>query len=606
MTRTLRRFAALALAAGAALLLTACAVSVSGDSGTATGGSVSTNVDDFTFASFDADYTLTRAEDDTSRLTVVETIVAVFPDYDQNHGIRRSIPDTYNGQPLEPRLVSVTDADGTPRPAETDTTDGQFVITSRADQYLHGAQTFVVTYTLENVTWHFPNTNDDEFYWDVNGTDWPQPFGAVTARLHVPADLAPALTGQHACYQGAQGATTTCEIAAGPQPDGGVAVSAKAADLGPHETMTIAVGFAPGTFATFDASPFRSVWGWLALAGALGAIAVLVWAIVLRVTRLRDAPGLRFIVPEYDPPAQVDALLAAVLLRRQTKAVPAEILEQAVAGSIRIVEDGRTWGGKPKLRAELVDPSRADTDGALLLTGLFGDAPIAGASFDFSRDATKLPATARQLQRWAARELRDRGLVRSVPGWVRGLPILAALAAGILVVACGIAALSAGVFVPFPMALMVLAVVVFFVVASIVPHRPLSPLGAEVRDRLHGLRVFIDWAEADRIRMLQSPQGAERRRVDAADPAQVLHLYEELLPYAVVFGQEKRWSEELAARYGEGVSPSWYVGAAVFDPSAFSSGIGSLSSSISASSSGGAGGGGSAGGGGGGGGGGGV
>lgn len=54
-------------------------------------------VDDFTFDSFDADYTLTRADDGTSRLRAVETIVAVFPETDQNRGIRRAIPDTYQG-----------------------------------------------------------------------------------------------------------------------------------------------------------------------------------------------------------------------------------------------------------------------------------------------------------------------------------------------------------------------------------------------------------------------------------------------------------------------------------------------------------------------------
>ena len=59
-----------------------------------------TGVDDFTFDSFDADYTLTRADDGTSRLRAVETIVAVFPETDQNRGIRRAIPDTYQGQPL--------------------------------------------------------------------------------------------------------------------------------------------------------------------------------------------------------------------------------------------------------------------------------------------------------------------------------------------------------------------------------------------------------------------------------------------------------------------------------------------------------------------------
>jgi hypothetical protein len=77
-------------------------------------------VDDFSFSSMTADYTLTRAADGTSRLRVVETIVAQFPDADQNHGIRRQIPDSYNGQPLRPELISVTDGDGTPRPSEVE------------------------------------------------------------------------------------------------------------------------------------------------------------------------------------------------------------------------------------------------------------------------------------------------------------------------------------------------------------------------------------------------------------------------------------------------------------------------------------------------------
>jgi uncharacterized membrane protein YgcG len=109
--------------------------------------------------------------------------------------------------------------------------------------------------------------------------------------------------------------------------------------------------------------------------------------------------------------------------------------------------------------------------------------------------------------------------------------------------------------------------------------------------------------------MLQSPQGAERIRIDSTDVRQILWLYELLLPYAVVFGQERQWAKELAVLYGPGNSPVWYAGTRGFSAASFSSGISTLSastSSSSSSSSGGSGGGGSAGGGGGGGGGGGV
>ena len=70
---------------------------------------------DFTFDAFNADYTLSREADGTSTLLVVETIVARFPDFDQNRGIIRAIPDDYDGVPLNTSVVSVTDQTGEAR-----------------------------------------------------------------------------------------------------------------------------------------------------------------------------------------------------------------------------------------------------------------------------------------------------------------------------------------------------------------------------------------------------------------------------------------------------------------------------------------------------------
>jgi ABC-type glycerol-3-phosphate transport system substrate-binding protein len=81
------------LLGSAALLAVAAAVLLP-----ATAASADTS--DFTFDSFDADYTITRADDGTSHLDVVETIVARFPDFDQNRGIIRAIPSDYDGVDL--------------------------------------------------------------------------------------------------------------------------------------------------------------------------------------------------------------------------------------------------------------------------------------------------------------------------------------------------------------------------------------------------------------------------------------------------------------------------------------------------------------------------
>lgn len=108
------------------------------------------------------------------------------------------------------------------------------------------------------------------------------------------------------------------------------------------------------------------------------------------------------------------------------------------------------------------------------------------------------------------------------------------------------------------------------VTAGLLSRQPLSAAGAEVNDHLTGLDQYIRLAEADRMRVLQSPQGALREPIDPNDR-----------------------------------------GARPFTVGAFAAGVGSVSSTLSSSysgtsSSGGSGGGGSSGGGGGGGGGGGV
>jgi uncharacterized membrane protein YgcG len=559
-------------------------------------------VDDFTFESLDVEYQLGTADDGTSTMTVIETFVAVFPEFDQNRGMRRSIPNSYLGAPVRPHLVSITDGEGRQREAEAEEDEDYYVMTSRAGDFVHGRQTYVFTYTLENVTRFFDDTGSDEFYWNVNGTEWPQTFGRITARLTMDPELAAERTGAEACYVGLAGSTETCQISAD-----GDAVEASATNVMPFQTMTIAVGFEQGTFTPFDSSYFASVWGWLQALAALGLAGAIAYAGAVRARWLRDEPGRPTIIAEYTPPLVVDALESAVLLGLTTKAIPAEVLEQAVVGSIRIVEGERKMFGGVKLKAVLINPERADGDGRMLLQGLFPSGRP-GDEFEFGRSDTRLSSAAQSILKAANQELVNRKLRREVPTRVRVLPMLAAIAATVLIFVFGIAALENGVFALVPIALIIGSVVATIVVIGLIARKPLTAKGAETRDHLAGLKVFIEWAEADRIRMLQSPAGAERMPIDTNDPRVMLRLYETLLPYAVVFGQEKEWARELAVLYGPDSNPGWYVGSSGFNAAAFSSGISTLSASTASSSStsGGSSGGGSAGGGGGGGGGGGV
>jgi uncharacterized membrane protein YgcG len=161
-----------------------------------------------------------------------------------------------------------------------------------------------------------------------------------------------------------------------------------------------------------------------------------------------------------------------------------------------------------------------------------------------------------------------------------------------------------------PFGILAGSVALFVATAILVSRSPLTATGTALREYVDGLRMYVRLAEADRIRYLQSPQGAERVPVAVGDPREMLKLTERLLPWAVLFGEEKEWLAELGRFYEQtGETPNWYSGQTAFSAVVLSqlvSGISSSSTIASSSSSGGTGGGGYSGGGGGGGGGGGV
>ena len=592
---------------------------------------VRTGVDDFTFASFDAVYELSRDADGRSVLDTTETLVAVFPEFDQNRGIRRAIPLHYDGHPTDIQIESVTDAAGSPRAfdAERDEAGEFLLVTIRADDFVHGEQTYVISYRQHNVTFAPDDAAIDEFYWDVNGTGWAQPFGRVRAELRMSADVAEAFTGDVACYRGWTGSGTPCESLSVGESLPPVVV-AEASALGPYENLTIAVGFTPGTFEPRDEAFMSSP---AAIAGAVAAIVALLSmlaAIVTRVVRWRDHPGRGTVIAEYQPQPGVSAMVAADLVGQSGKGVTATILERAVAGELRIVETGRK-----RYAVEFVGGEAGDADARSVVSALYG-VPTPGESRELKSRDTALGKRLLALRNAVKKRVATTGLRRRPDLGRRTLFAVAGGIGAVLSVVFGVIALESQMGGAWPaiwFAAAILAELVTF--AVVMDVRPLTEQGRAARDHLEGLRLYIRLAEADRLRVLQSPYGAMRVERPAAasvpastdgavaapafaaplDPVVVLKLNERLLPYAVLFGLERDWSRELASLYEQTeTSPEWYAGRSGFNVAVFSSAVHSFSSASSASwsgsssssSSSGSGGGGSSGGGGGGGGGGGV
>ena len=657
-TRQLR--AALAVLALTAAIVGAPAVANARPAPDAAPGSVAvldaaglpTDVDDFTFDSFDANYRLGVDSSQRSMLRTTETLVAEFPSFDQNRGIIRKIPTDYDGHSTHITVKKVTDGNGTPRNFSMGS-DGDFTTITIAvpeGQYVHGAQTYRIDYTQTDVTRYFTDTGDDEFYWDVNGTGWSQPFNRVTASATLAGSLVPKLNGRTSCYQGSEGSTETCDITG----DDGT-FTAGVESLGSYQGMTLAIGFAPKTFA---AAPFNLIEKVLELIpitfllGLLAEILAVAGAAVLHFQLWRRRSG-EPIIAQYEPPEGVSEMLAANIVGKPKKGMAASIVDLAVRGKLRIIERPREGFQAAKFGVQQlnVDDLLPDEEGVMdslfafsgsglsnisaMLSSLTASLPpgmkvIGGATTTLgsggdpvdsnvkwlTKSDTRLGDAVRRLTKAVEANAEAVGLRKARhPGIVTVVGLLAIVGAVLMFVtafvsgddglgvALGVIGANAGAWI---------AILVFGLISGL---RPLTAEGSKLYDQLLGLRLYIQLAEADRLQMLQSISGAER--VSTTDGNQIVKIYERLLPYAVLFGLEQQWSAELAKYYGT-TSPDWYSGGSMttFDVAAFSTGIAafssisastsSSSSSSGSSSSGGSSGGGSSGGGGGGGGGGGI
>lgn len=566
------------------------------------------NPNNFTIQSFDVDYYLGKDSEGRSALKTVEAITAAFPEYDQNHGIERAIPQKYDGHSVDVKIQSVTDRNGAEIAYSDRIINDNLVLRiGDRDTYVHGLHEYVITYTQRDVTRFFKDTNDDEFYWDVNGTQWAQPVQTIGARLHVAPSVAAQLTGKSSCYQGTQRSTANCTVTR-EESNGEVVLSAKAAALQPYTTMTLAVGFRPQTFAAYQPSGQEKlfallgmIWGILVIISSIAASIAIIWLLVRRYQVMHRVKGKGTIVPEYLPPNDASVLLSAQVEGNSTADITAQLIDLAVRHYLKVYQTkDKTLFKSAEYELELTkDPTDLRSEEQRLLRHLFGKSNLRiGARFAMKKlqnnheVGKKLLADRKQLRENARGNY---GIFERAETEAKQFNKF-----GIVAIIIGIITLS-------PL------VVVVAIMAFVFAHNlwPLTEKGVALRDYLAGLRQYISVAEQDRIKMLQSPEGAEKVgvAVDGSDLKQLVKLYERVLPYAVLFGIEKEWTKQLGAYYEAGATqPNWYSGNAAFNAVVFSSALSNFSSqsssysSASSSSSGGSGGGGFAGGGGGGGG----
>jgi uncharacterized membrane protein YgcG len=555
-------------------------------------------VNDFTISNYDIHYQLSQNDENRSQLKTVETITAQFPQIDQNHGLERAIPQSYDGHPTGLKIQSVTDESGSPQPYTTyDSNDNRVVRIGDKNVYAHGRQTYVITYTQQDVTRFFSNTNSDEFYWDTNGVEWTVPIQRLSVKLEIAESLRSSLTDRTACYYGVSGSSDRCQLTKSTE-----GYSATILNMNRNENVSLAIGFKPNTFAVYKKSvrdTLFEVYITTLVIGFIFAFISIYW-LSFRWHRWSDrAKEVGIVVPEYIPPKGVSVTAAASIGTVKGSAFTAQLLDFAVRHYIKIyqtrdkgflrsaeydieiVRDISTLQLEEQEILKDIFNSKVEVGSRLALKSLKNNTSLYGRIQDNDK---KLKELVRGEYKLRQKDVTKSGWFKKV-GWV------------FLIV--GLVLLN-----PF---LVITAIVAFCLGYTL---WPLTDTGLALSRYLQGLKVYIQVAEVERIRMLQSSEGAQKvGSANVNDTSQLVKLYERVLPYAVLFGQEKDWNKQIGQYYEQmGSSPEWYSGSnAVFSAAAFSSSINSFSNeanyaSANNSSSGGSGGGGFSGGGGGGGG----
>ena len=565
------------------------------------------DVNDFSFSSFEATYDLSinKAKDNRPEMWVTERLVANFPETDQNHGIRRSIPELSYGK--YPGLISeieVTDENEQPREFEINIENGfvDLAIKPSDDSYVHGEQVYFIKYHQSWVINNYQSTSGfDEFYWDVNGTGWLQSFDKVTATVTVDETLAKNLFSENiSCYQGVQGSKQSCAQAS--VTDGQILFSSGKLQAG--ENLTIAVPFR-SKIANTTGPIVEGTLSWYGFWVCLVLVVLLIlWAIYFRIFGIKSSSKGAFLVPQYKPAAVPGLLTSAIVAKKTAHLFQASVVELAVMKLIEIEVVAESNNKDFILRRTKLATTSSDHVALLKELGLAkaGSELLLPHNLPAAQSA-KLSKGLLKLKSAAASQVNSQGYFQKR---ALGVPAIG-FVVGILVYATWLyfsIALDEQVeqgFVAAPIISFGLFAAVYWFLLS---KRALTAKGVEVDSYVKGLETYIQLAEKDRLEFLQSPTGALLKPSEVQGK-QVLKLYEEVLPWAILLGLQKQWNQVLADLYQEQGNPPWIIGSPLLGES-FSNLDQVLTQSLAASSSGGSGGGGSSGGGGGGGGGGGI
>lgn len=563
------------------------------------------SLNNFSITDYSMEYRLSKDDEGRSRLDVKERIVADFRQQGVNRGIERAIPTKYDGRTASFDLHSVKDVKGEDRKYSIygSSSNASIVRIGDPDITVYGVEEYNLEYSFRDVTKKFKNTKNLEWYWDTNGTAWKVPINKLTVQVYLDDSIKSGLKSEPFCYFGASGSSNTCGDSFVKKSDNNYIFSTSG--LRPGQNATFSFAFEDGTFAGYKKSSSETVIEYsikMSLLTLIIAIPLLVILSIFYGRKSNRKKDLKPIPVEYIPPVGTSVSTSALVASSKLKGsvFTAQLIDLAVRHYIQLAEiKKKTIFSKADYQiivtkdlSDLLDEERE------VLTDMFAKNPTIGESVKLS--------DLRKSNSYSIRALDNQS---KLSGYISGKyeirksdPVVSATFRKVAIV-CLIISIPT---LSLPMLLLALA---SYAMAKTI--KPFTDKGVALKRYLLGFEQYIKASEKERLAFLQGPDSAQKigEVVNTDDKKQVLRLYERALPYAILFGHEKKWTKTIGDIYEEsGVKPDWYAGEGVFRAAVFVSAMNSFSSASSysggfgSSSSGGSTGGGFSGGGGGGGG----
>lgn len=518
------------------------------------------------------------------RVKVTETISVDF-DALKKHGIYRDIPYVYqdeNGKKThtEINVTNVKKNSANEKYAVSNNKSYLRIKIGDPDKTISGLQNYQIEYLATGVLKSYEAY--DELYWNVTGNYWEVPIGQVFATVRLPKEGIE----KTICFEGQQGSTQPCPQE--PTGNKNEAVFRSSQNLSLGEGMTIAVAYAKGmvpiltakpppTFESMITQPVTLVSFLTTLLLGFGFIFRKWWIkgrdFWFKATHLYDKNAKEETMPigahetivvEYEPPEKLQPALLGTLVdeKADTRDVTATIIDFAQRGFLTIAEIPKKWAfGKTdyKLTKKAKDTKVLLAYEKELFDSLFENREEVNVSslkktfFDDLADVKKK----------LYEEVVSKKLFPSNPETIRNLYL--GLSIGLIIVGGVIFGISAGNLVGPGIG--VGAALVLSGIFTLIFHRAMgkrTAYGRELYRRTRGYYLFIDKAEKHRQKFFENK-----------------NLFNEVLPYAIVFGLVDKFANSLKDMGIKPNNPTWYSGTHTFSPIVFAQDLNGFSNSFS-------------------------